>query len=240
MDAATLYIFVDESGDFNFSLTGSEYFILTGVCTLAPLTEREGLAQIRYDLLSSGRDVECFHASDDKQDVRDRVFAAIKSYSDFEVHSVIAEKRKADPELYEGGILEVNSSERKNIKKPKVEEKFYSQICVTLLQFIIARFLEYRSENVTNVVVILDKIFQGKKHEFAKKQIGRHVSEKLGVMSHIYFHQTKSDINCQIADYCSWAIFVKWSRNEMRPFNKIKSHVKSELDLFKNSDTDYY
>ncbi len=51
----------------------------------------------------------------------------------------------------------------------------------------------------------------------------------------------KSDINCQGCDYCCWAIlFAKWFRNEMRPYDEIKSRIVSEFDLFKKGSIQYY
>ncbi len=56
----------------------------------------------------------------------------------------------------------------------------------------------------------------------------------------IYFHQAKADINCQLADYCGWAVAIKWERNEMRSFGLIKDKVKSEYEIFKVGDKIYY
>ena len=56
---------------------------------------------------------------------------------------------------------------------------------------------------------------------------------------HIYFHATKSDLNCQIADYCGWAIGIKWERGELRSYDLIKHHIQSEFPIFAKGLTKY-
>ena len=99
--AKTLYLFIDESGNFDFTPKGTKYFLLTGLVTFEPLIKREGLIDLRYRLLSEGVDQEFFHASEDKQAVRDQVFSILASIGDtFEVRSILARKNKTNPVLY--------------------------------------------------------------------------------------------------------------------------------------------
>lgn len=37
----TLYLFIDESGNFDFSPKGTKYFVLTALATFDPLMKRE-------------------------------------------------------------------------------------------------------------------------------------------------------------------------------------------------------
>ncbi len=228
MDKKTRFIFIDEAGNVDFSAKGTKYFVLTGICTLEPLAGRDGLARIKYDLLGSGKNIESFHASEDKQCIRNRVFAEIENLRDFEIHSVIADKRKTHPSLYRSEVGEV-------------VEKFYKQVCETLLQYILQRFLVLKSEkNITDIVVVLDNLFRSKKRDFVTKHIKQSMKNRFAKTPYVYFHQMKSDINCQISDYCCWAIFVKWNRDEMRPYSEIVHRVQSEFDLFRTGTKRYY
>jgi len=61
----SLFIFIDESGNFDFSSKGTKYFILSAVSTLNPLG-KERLEEIKYDLMKNGTNLEYFHATEDK------------------------------------------------------------------------------------------------------------------------------------------------------------------------------
>jgi hypothetical protein len=45
-----LFIFLDESGNFDFSPKGSKYWSLTAVCTARPVEGRETLISLLYEL----------------------------------------------------------------------------------------------------------------------------------------------------------------------------------------------
>lgn len=61
-----LFIFIDESGNFDFSPKGSKYFILTSISSLVPTQNRESFLKLRYKLLSENNNLEYFHATEDK------------------------------------------------------------------------------------------------------------------------------------------------------------------------------
>ena len=56
----------------------------------------------------------------------------------------------------------------------------------------------------------------------------------------LYFHECRSDKNTQIADYCSWAIYKKWTYGEMRPYSAIQNKIRSEFDVFGIGENIYY
>lgn len=70
----TLYLFVDESGNFDFSPKGTKFFVLSCLSTFYPVAEREKLLLLRYELLRDGFNQEYFHATEDRQEVRSKVF----------------------------------------------------------------------------------------------------------------------------------------------------------------------
>ena len=79
-----------------------------------------------------------------------------------------------------------------------------------------------------------------RKREYVTKHIKIYIKTNFGIVPYIYFHQTKSDMNCQMVDYCCWAIKKKWADVELRPYEEIRTKVKSEFDLFKRGTTKYY
>lgn len=60
-----------------------------------PFNGYKELTELKYDFIENGRNIEYFHATEDKQAVRDEVFRIIKKYvSKIRVDSLIVEKRK--------------------------------------------------------------------------------------------------------------------------------------------------
>src|SRR3990167_8684088 len=103
----TLYIFIDESGNFDFSQSGTKYFILTALSTTKPFDIGMPLLKLRYELLPNyacGPNMEesgYFHASEDTQEVRNNVFQILTSVDhNFRVDAVIAQKNKANPKFH--------------------------------------------------------------------------------------------------------------------------------------------
>jgi hypothetical protein len=240
MDKKSLYIFIDESGDLTFSKKGTPFFILTAVSTLNPLVGRGAIIGARYNLLNEGSDVEYFHATENAQSIRDKFYEVIKPLSDFEIDAVIAEKRKANLTLHTE-ITATSTDKGMHFKKIKVEERFYKQVCETLLQYIVCRYVKHKSSlNINKIVVVMDQVLHNRKREFVTKAIKTYVKDKFGLVPYMYFHSTKADINSQISDYCCWAIKKKWSDKEIRPYDEIKKNIKSEFDIFERGTTYYY
>ncbi len=237
-----LYIFVDESGNFDFSVKGTKYFILTCISTTNPVLKRGIFLSLKYELLGEGVGQEHFHATENEQVVRDSFFSSIKRLDDFEVHSVIAQKNKANCSLYE----ELDFCEKRNgkgymISKKQVQEKLYKQLGETLLQWVFTRYETYKNIDIDKIIIIFDSLFNKKKQEFVKKYLKTYFKEKFNKIPYIYFYSVKSDINCQIADYCGWAIFRKWERDDFRSYNLIKDDkIKSEFNIFEKGTKIYY
>jgi Protein of unknown function (DUF3800) len=233
MPAAPLFVFLDESGNLDFSAKGSKYWSLTAVCTYSPVRGRSTFAEHHYELAAGGVGIEYFHATEDKQSVRDRMFENIIKLEDAsEVHSVLAEKRKAHPSLYK--TLKVVKGKQKSIPD---EARFYNLVCRTLLKYVIGRGA-YR--DATSFVIILSSLFTKEKQSQIEGALKSAIKSLTTRPFHVYFRANKTDINCQIADYCGWAITVAWERDEKRPLNAIKSIVRSQFDLFKRGTNTFY
>ena len=228
-----LFIFLDESGNFDFSPNGSKYWSLTAVCTVNPVEGREALIALLYELAAAGGGQEFFHATEDLQSVRDQVFARINALpKNFEIHSVIAEKCKTNPSIY--AETKLRNGRLITTTNP---DGLYEIVCRTLLKYI---FRSPKYQGVKRIVVVISSIFNGPRHKGIKRVLGSYLKKHTRVPFFIYFHSTKADMNCQMADYCGWAIGIKWERKEVRSYDLIKQHIKSEFPIFALGTTKYY
>ena len=224
----TLFIFIDESGGFDFSPNGTKYFLISAISTLDPLG-KEKLEKIKYDLIEKGTDIEYFHAAKDEQFVRNRIYNFIEKLKNIEIDSVIVQKNKTNPSL----ILD----KKKKSKKGKGSE-LYSMVLRTLLKYIFYRHRD--SININQAVIILSSIFNTNKQELIKKTIKIYLEQEFLKPFFIYFHQCRADKNTQIADYCCWAIHKKWTDGEIRPYSANQNKIRSEFDIFEIGKKIYY
>jgi len=216
-----LYIFLDEGGNLDFADSGTKYFTLTGLSKERPFEAFKELHNLKYDCIESGAEIECFHASEDRQKVRDQVFAVIDSHlTKIRLDSLIVEKRKT------GNALQI-------------EERFYPEMMGYLVDYIIKG---HNLDNIANIYVFTDSLSFKKKREAVEKAIKKVLSHKIPkeILYHIFHHASKSNYDLQIVDYCNWAIFRKWERNDDRSYNIIKKAVASEFEIFRNGSKHYY
>ena len=216
-----LYTFIDEGGDFNFSPTGSKYFTITGVTTSRPFPLEAELAQLRFDLLESGLSLEYFHAAEDRQQTRDRVFELIRrELHRFRVDSVIVEKRKTGPSLRE-------------------MDQFYPRMLGYLLRYVVNGIDWNRW---SELVVITDRIPHNRKRSAIEKAVKTTLTNVLPerVRFRILHHDSKSAYLLQIADYFNWAIFRAWTSGDRRSLDLVRPAIVSQFDIFWYGDRIWY
>ncbi len=215
-----LYVFADESGDFTFS-TGqniSRYFI---VCTVALES-----CDIGVDLLNLRRKLawedyelgEYFHASKDKQAVRNVVFDCICRH-DFKIQATIMEKRKAElrtrpsnAKFYQYGWYYHFFHGMQKIVRP------YTELHVTAASIGIRKERKIFKAAISNV---MKQTIQGKKWS-----------------ADVF--PASTDPCLMVADYCAWAIQRKWERGDNKSYDLIKGHITYEYDLWEHGPTYYY
>lgn len=215
----TAYMYFDESGNFDFSPNGSRYFIMTAVVSRRPFSPHGELLDIKYDCLEAGLDLSRFHATEDKQWVRDKVFAAIARHlDDIEVYAVVIRKNRANPSLRE-------------------ERRFYPLVFDWLTKYACPRSLR----DATDVVAVTDGIPVAKKQGEVKQALKSSLKKNLGAKGYsLFHHDSRGDLNLQIADYICWAIQRKWEGNDDRSYVLIKRAIRGEGDLFANGAVEYY
>lgn len=228
----TVYIFVDEAGDMDFSAKGSKYYMFNFLVKRRPFNLHEYIANYRYSLLERNLDpltgrrlnIEAFHASDDNKYIREEMFNIISTFDKDSVksYSYILEKPKVNPH------------------KRKEKDEFY----VDNLNLAIHKLLD-KVKIDKNFIIITDNlpVQKNKKKQVGalKKGIKEYIKEhNLNIRYDIFHHCSASSSNLQIVDYISWAIFRKYERNEDRYYKKIENYL-IDVDLMtEDRDINHY
>ncbi len=217
-----LYVFIDVSGNYDFSPAGTMSIVITStVCSDINPGVLE-LYAVKHEVIDQGIDIEYFHAAEDRQPVRDRVFNVISGLTNIRIDSIIVEKSKVDPSL-----------------RP------LNRLYPTMVEYLLQYPFDPRGIDVTRfdkVLIFMDRESARPREKEAltkavKLSIARH---SRGVPYTLSMHSSASHPYLQIVDYCSWAVYVKWERGELRPFNQIKNLVKSEFLIYQNKKAKWY
>jgi hypothetical protein len=221
MSKPFLYIFVDEGGNFDFSPTGTRFFTLTALTCARPFSWEERLSALKYDLLEEGTPHEYFHATEDLQSTRNRVFGIIAETIDsIRIDSIVAEKAKTIPAW-------------------QTEERFYPEMLCYLLRYIVRR--EPLSD-FAGVIAMTDAIPIRKKRQALEKAVKETLAQRLpqGSIYQALHHDSKSCMGLQMVDYCNWAIYRKWDKGDSRSYEHIRRAIRSEFDIFRRGTQTYY
>jgi len=218
----SLNVFIDISGNYDFSSSGTKYLVLTSLlCTdICP-----GVIELyicKHRLIDQGIDVAYFHAAEDKQIVRNEVFDIICGLSHLRVDSVIVEKKKTHPNLWP-------------------LKSFYPKMIKQLLKYP----FDSRGIDVSQydkVLIFMDRESTHQREREAlikavKVSLARHLRS---VPYTICMHPSMTHLYLQMVDYCSWAIYRKWENSDFRSYNKIQSLIESEFPIFELGETVWY
>lgn len=217
---ATLHVHVDESGDFDFSPTGSRYYVFSVAWTYEPAQLAHALTQLRFGLLKAGHDLPAFHAVNDRQANRNAVVSTMLGHGNWAFASMVVEKSKVNPV----------------IREPR---EFYPQFASMVLRFV---FRGRIAVGTSRVLIFTDRIpvHRKKAVEVALKSACRADLPK-GMPFDIYHHPKESNKWIQVVDYCCWAIFRKWEHSDERTYQQIRGHlVTPELNVLRRGLTHYY
>lgn len=217
------YMFADEAGCFTFERKQnvSRYFIL---CTVAMEDETvaTSLLKLRRQLAWEGAELgDYFHATTDKQKVRDAVFATILQHP-FTVQATIMEKSKAQehvrrskPRFYQFGWFyhfKFGTGDQFNAEHDAL---------------ITAASLGVKKERVAFESAVDDVMRQTLRAKEWKTD----------------FLPAAADPCLQVADYCAWAIQRKWespNQRDCKSYDLIRDRITYEYDLWAKGATHYY
>jgi len=214
------FIFADEAGCFTFARgpNVSRFFILCTV-VMESCEVAADLLGLRRKLAWSEAELgDFFHATTDKQSVRDAVFGVLDKHP-FSVQATVMEKSKAYP----------------NIRASK--PTFYKYAFFYHFKYGVApRLRDDAAALVTTASLGTRReraVFQG-----AVGDVMRQTLKNLRWRPD--FMPAHADPCLQVADYCAWAIQRKWERQDTRSYDIIKRRISYEYDLWAGGDHYYY
>ena len=214
------YLYTDEAGNFDFSGNpgASRYFILTTVLVADHRVEL-ALLDLRRELAWEGVKLPReFHATDDSQLVRDRVFEVVNGFA-FRIDATILEKKKASPRIR------------------ITDENFYRYTWFYHARYVCPKVASASDE----LLVIAASI--GTRRRLDNFRYGiTNVMNQTATTHEVQVDTWASAVSpCrQVADYCCWAIQRKWERGDLRSYDPIKDRISSEFELFAGESSIYY
>lgn len=218
------FVFVDEAGCFTFNREPNVSLYFT-ICTVVMDTcdIAKDLFDLRRRLAWEGFELgEFFHATTDKQAVRDEVFKVIAKHP-FKVQATLMEKCKTQDHL-------------------RTKERFYKIGYFFHFKHGVSPLLPKGSETLVTTASLgtrKEQITLRKGVDDVLKQTHKPDSWKTDFMP------CHADPCLQVADYCAWAIQRKWeNRDPKKPNTKsydiIKDRITYEYDLWAHGTTKYY
>ncbi|WP_102957760.1 DUF3800 domain-containing protein [Mangrovicella endophytica] len=210
---AKFYLFSDEAGDFEFAAKPnvSKYLIICTVCTPS-LDVGGALVDLRHDLIRKQHDLgDCFHATSDKQEVRDAVYDTLTAH-EFTVQAQICDKSKAYDRVKES------------------RERFYKYPWYYLLKHGVSKHVPQGSHLYATAASIGTKKERQTYINNIKDVLWQNVR---GATFSVDFRPAMADPCLQVADYCAWAIQRKWERGDRRSYDLIRSRITYEYSLWR-------
>lgn len=201
-----VYLFFDESGNLDFGPSGTRYFCVGTLATRDPAALERALGALRYALLAEGVELEAFHAAEDRQAVRDRVFAAMAGVGGFDVDALVVEKAAVPADLRD-------------------EARFYPECAERLLAPVFARYADPRER----VVVVTDRLPLKRTKQAVEKAFKLFIRRRLGDRPFsVVHHASAAHAGLQAADYALWAVYRKWQGGDERSYALVAPFLRSE------------
>ena len=217
VEKRTLYVFMDESGNFDFTDNGSDYFLIAAYYTYAPSAMAASITALRYAMLAEGIEEIEFHATNNAQATRDRVFRVING-ADPPVTACVfyLNKHKAHPSKHSGSAM------------------------MTLVGTAIARWFDSAFDGQCDrVVLIFDSVLTGSQQRAFKAAI-KPVLKARKVPFHLAFRPVKSEPCGEVADYIAWAWQRRLERDDPRPQRQLSRAHITDFNMFRDGHTRYY
>jgi hypothetical protein len=201
----TLFMFADEAGNFDFSPSGTAHFTVCAV-TMRSLEVGHQLLALRHELALEDHDIRSFHATEEKQAIRDRVFPLIQ-VAPLEIDAVVLEKRKAYPRVVARGPA------------------YFYQLAWHLLFKHIAPL---RARREDDLLVVAGSVGTQEKKQRFKRALTSVVGQHSICRAHAACFWDAATHPClQVADYCTWAIHRWAERADPRSYAIIEHQVRT-------------
>ncbi len=215
-----IYLYFDEAGNFDFSSKGTSVFVMTCLVVRRPFRFQPPLLEVKYDCLEHGLNLEYFHATEDRQAVRNEVFGVVAEHlGDIQAHVVVVRKNRVHP-----------SQRAPHVLYQWTFEQLVRVACPDCV----------RAEG--QVVAVTDHVPVARNRAAFEKGLKPYLRQHLPERTRyeLLHHQSKADLNLQVADYISWAIYRKWNSSDVRSYGTIQSCIRSEIDALEGHAEEYY
>lgn len=221
----TLHVHLDESGNFNFSPSGSRYYIFACAWTYEPAQMANELTALRFSLVKQGHGerLSGFHACEDPQPRRERVLDILARHKNWNFASIVITKKRVNPVLYE-------------------PETFYPKFATVPLRFV---FRGRVKPNTQAILIYTDTLpFTGKQAKAVENAIKMACRLELDprIPFCVLHHRRESNAWIQVADYCCWSVCRKWEHGVTDAYDRIRGRIAAtEIDPTGRGDgTTYY
>jgi hypothetical protein len=214
-----IHVFSDEGGDLTFRPPGngvSRYFMI-GTVALETCELGDHLLALRRELAWHGTHLDQFHATSDKQRVRDRVFAGL-ARCNFRFDVTILDKRKTYPYLRADPL------------------RFYKTAWFLHFKFVAPKIVGSLDE----LLVVASSLQINKKKQLVHAAIADVVSQVSPTVAfHTAFSPSMSDPCLQVADYMTWAVQRKYESGDTRSYNLVQHLILTEFEPYLSSQLQY-
>lgn len=225
---ARKYLFADESGNFDFKdhnvHRGATKYFAVGTVLFEQEGDRKALEQdlhdLRYEMIHNGLPLNgYFHATEDKQAVRDGVFEVL-ARNKFTVDVTILEKAKAKPSIR------------------RTDEYFYQHAWYFHLKY----FADRSFQADDDLTVICSTLGTKKKSKAFREAVENVVTQTCDfrVKRRVLAHPCATDVCLQAADYALWAVMRDIEQGDDRSRVLIEDKIRSVFQLFDWGRTYYY
>ena len=199
-------MYFDEAGNLDFGSSGTRHFLAGILVINDPWPLHHALERLREDLFRGRFVPEQFHASEDPQAVRDRVFATLSSVGGFSFYAGITDKQQVPRAFQE-------------------PSRFYAVVADVTLR----HALQYHS-TAEPIYVVTDKLPMKKKRGAVTKGMKASLTAVAGSRTYELEHHASSAHPClQAADYLNWALFREVERSDGRSAVLVRQFVRSQL-----------
>lgn len=195
----------------------SRYFVLTTV-RIDDHSIGDELLSLRRRLAWDGMDIhQHFHATEDRQAIRDEVFRVISDHH-LRVDTTILDKPKTQPHVR------------------ATEARFYKTAWYYHMKHVTPRVATPEDE----MLVIAASVGTQKKRAIFRRAVEDVMKQLKWGMFRLAYWPAAIDPCLQVADYLSWAVQRKWERGDTRSYDLVKDMISSEYDLFAAGKIQYY
>jgi hypothetical protein len=194
-----VFVFIDESGNFDFTNRGTRHFVLSAHITQAPLECGAGLSNLTYDFLARGLTNQVpIHATQNSVSTR---------------HLVVS---RLCERTHQCRVLSVF------VEKANLEEDFQNDVAMYGISAV--ALVERLTSSITGesprIILLFDATLTSKKRAAFLKVLKANLKKATRAF-HIHFRPVSHDVNGQIADYYAWSVFRALESNDSSWLNKL-------------------